>query len=249
MREIHALETLDEQHMEIYARTDADDAGKVTKPQEEEDLACFVRLLAEQIPAMEQYRAMDRFYLGYIIPQIGKEFDLLKFGKELCVNIEIKNNGKPETILRQLLRNRYYLRAIDCPCVLYSFAAADRKLYMLKEDTLQDGSWEELAEYICRIREYPESSPDLLFRPGRFLISPIYTPLRFLNGEYFLTTHQEAICNDILRGSGKHCCIEGKAGTGKTLLLYHLYQKLCAAGENGRNGVCMVTCRWQRRTG
>lgn len=33
----------------------------------------------------------SNYYLGYSIPQIGKEFDLLRFGTNYLVNIENKN--------------------------------------------------------------------------------------------------------------------------------------------------------------
>ena len=51
---------------------------------------------------------LDGFYLGFIIPQIGKEFDLLKVTGRNCLNIELKSVSVPEEqILEQLLKNRH----------------------------------------------------------------------------------------------------------------------------------------------
>lgn len=51
----------------------------------------------------------DNFYLNYSIPQIGKEFDLLRFGTQSVVDIEIKRSASIEKITKQLVRNEYYL--------------------------------------------------------------------------------------------------------------------------------------------
>lgn len=51
----------------------------------------------------------SNYYLGYSIPQIGKEFDLLRFGTNYLVNIEIKTKSSPEKILKQQVKNKYYL--------------------------------------------------------------------------------------------------------------------------------------------
>lgn len=54
--------------------------------------------------------SLDGFFLNYQIPQIGKEFDLLKFTEASCLNIEIKSRSVPvEDILNQLRKNKHYL--------------------------------------------------------------------------------------------------------------------------------------------
>lgn len=53
---------------------------------------------------------LDGFFYGYRIPQIGKEFDLLKFTETECLNIELKSQAVPlEQVLSQLKKNKYYL--------------------------------------------------------------------------------------------------------------------------------------------
>ena len=48
----------------------------------------------------------DGFFIGYSIPQIGKEFDLLRFGKDFLINIEIKSEitiaRKEQKVLEQM---------------------------------------------------------------------------------------------------------------------------------------------------
>ena len=69
----------------------------------------------ETLQAFTDYikTTLDGFYLGYSIPQIGKEFDLIQLGEidsnKYILNIELKSESSPEEIQKQLQRNRYYL--------------------------------------------------------------------------------------------------------------------------------------------
>ena len=57
---------------------------------------------------------LDGFFYGYRIPQIGKEFDLLKFTETECLNIELKSQTVSlEQILSQLKKNKYYLAHLE----------------------------------------------------------------------------------------------------------------------------------------
>ena len=49
------------------------------------DLVVCVKALQPSI------KVFDKFYVGYKIPQIGKEFDLLRFSEDSIINIEILN--------------------------------------------------------------------------------------------------------------------------------------------------------------
>ncbi|MEY5048905.1 MAG: hypothetical protein RLZZ175_2264, partial [Bacteroidota bacterium] len=58
------------------------------KPNELVDLSSFLT----QFPFIGQKNDIyDHFYLGYTIPQISKEFDMLRIGKNEIINIEIKS--------------------------------------------------------------------------------------------------------------------------------------------------------------
>ena len=47
--------------------------------------------------------SFDGFYVGYTIKQIGKEFDLLRFGSDNILNIEIKSELKQANKMQKLL--------------------------------------------------------------------------------------------------------------------------------------------------
>ncbi|PEN14132.1 hypothetical protein CN630_33170, partial [Bacillus wiedmannii] len=51
---------------------------------------------------------LDKFFIGYEIPQIGKEFDLLRIGTDTLINIELKSESTKQEIYTQLKKNRYY---------------------------------------------------------------------------------------------------------------------------------------------
>ena len=55
---------------------------------------------------------LSNFFVGYKIPQISKEFDLLRFGQKNIINIELKGDASVEKIKKQLSRNKYYLSFI-----------------------------------------------------------------------------------------------------------------------------------------
>ena len=50
------------------------------------------------------------------LPQLGREFDLLRVGGDCVINVELKSgNVTDETIQKQLLQNRYYLATLGKP--------------------------------------------------------------------------------------------------------------------------------------
>jgi hypothetical protein len=79
------------------------------RDEEINDLALLVKGLSEQTINKNIF---NHFHVGYKIPQIGKEFDLLRFGKDYIINIELKKTSTEEKILKQLKRNKYYLSFI-----------------------------------------------------------------------------------------------------------------------------------------
>ena len=48
---------------------------------------------------------VNNYYLGYSIPQIGKEFDLLRFGDNYIINIEIKTESSIDKIFTHQQQN------------------------------------------------------------------------------------------------------------------------------------------------
>ena len=76
------------------------------KIEEVEQISKFIKNLKIQ------NKYFCNFYLGYTIPQIGKEFDLLRFGKNYILNVEIKSILKMDDAKEQLIKNRYYLGSL-----------------------------------------------------------------------------------------------------------------------------------------
>lgn len=59
-------------------------------------------------------KSLEDWFYSFTIPQIGKEFDLLKIGKNYTINIELKSQEvSEEKIIKQLTQNRYYLSHIS----------------------------------------------------------------------------------------------------------------------------------------
>lgn len=174
------------------------------------------------------------FFFGYSIPQIGKEFDLLKISgsKDVILNIELKSEMKPEDELKkQLQMNRYYLSHITKNILSFSFVSDSKKCFQLNsEEKLFECTFSKIIDSINSIDEVYRDNLNSLFDPAKFLVSPINTPERFIEEEYFLTNHQADIRKQFVKTINKfkqnssHVIlgVTGRAGTGKTLLLYDI---------------------------
>jgi hypothetical protein len=196
--------------------------------------------------------ALDRFYVGYKIPQIGKEFDLLRFGRKYIINIELKNNCPEDKIKRQLIRNKYYLSFIGSKVYAFTFVSESQELQFLRDDEQLEKTKVDHLKALLANQEIDEAAvPDLLFNPSDYLVSPFNSSIKFLAGEYFLTHQQEDVKNQIIDSlklpqKAKFISIIGSAGTGKTLLTYDLAKHLidsnrtpliihCGQLNNGHN--------------
>lgn len=174
----------------------------------------------------------NKFYVGYKIPQIGKEFDLLRFGKEFIVNIELKKTSSEKKIQKQLCRNKYYLTSIGKPVFNFSFISDIKKLCFLNANN--EIQWVGFS-YLKQVLESQTidniDNIDKLFNPSVYLVSPFNSTDRFIAGEYFLTHQQEEIkdkvLNDVINTTqSRFFSITGSAGTGKTLLVYDIAKEM-----------------------
>lgn len=177
----------------------------------------------------------DGFYVGYHIPQIGKEFDLLRIGKEYLVNIEIKSAADPLKVKNQLKMNRYYLKFLK-KTFLYSYVVDTDSLYCLGDnDELFIASSSELIDKISCQQLYDIGNIDDLFKPSNYLVSPFNSTDKFITDEYFLTNQQFEIKEKVLallnNGNSLFIAITGTAGTGKTLLVYDIAKSLINANK------------------
>lgn len=189
------------------------------------------------------YKFYENYYLNYKIPQIDKEFDLLRIGTESIVNIELKSDFvSEEKILKQLKRNYYYLSFLEKVVHCYTFLidGDNNKLFYFdiqNDELLQITDQTHLLENLSHIDDVENSMIDSLFNPSNYLISPFNTTDKFLENQYFLTKQQETIKNEIIKAvvennQNKIFSISGTAGTGKTLLTYDIAKELRNSGKN-----------------
>lgn len=111
--------------------------------------------------------------------------------------------------------------------------ATQKKLYKYFKGELKEIETPNLLQEL-REFESEQRHPDTLFAPINYLISPFNDTQPFINEQYFLTNYQKQICKEILekihQKSHYIFSISGQAGTGKTLLTYHIAKKLMQQG-------------------
>ena len=206
------------------------------------ELGCMTSFIELFKTTHDSISLLDNFFVGYMIPQIGKEFDLLRFNKANVVNIELKSKASEDKILKQLKRNRYYLQFLDKEVSLFTYVQETEKLYMLDDkDNLISVSIGDLCkELINECDEFDDINK--LFNPSNYLISPFNSTKKFMEEEYFLTEHQEEIRTNIMKVVDKptteFIALTGAAGTGKTLLTYDIAKELRNKGKR----VLIVHC-------
>lgn len=198
------------------------------------DFVSSLQLGAKDTPEL-LLPALDEFYVGYKIPNIGKEFDLLRIESNRIINIEIKSqlpSGGFCLIEQQLRRNKYYLSFIRKQMILYTFVADSRAFYYYNTvlDCVTETDSKQVLGKLGGGEGDKSINIDTLFNPSQFLVSPFNNVNRFLAGEYFLTQQQEEIKQKILTSIAisDNCffALSGGPGTGKSLLLYDIAKAL-----------------------
>ncbi len=227
-------------YTEYYRAMSESEKAKGYHKEEIDSLRCLVdKLLA----AGAEPKLFEHYFYGYEIPQIGKEFDILKIGEDFLLNIELKSYMEPEKAKEQLIKNQFYLRHLsDREQSFVTFDAQNGKIFELTdEQTLCPISEADLIARMERITDACEEGIEKLFSVSQYLVSPLNTADRFLRGEYFLSLQQQEIKEAILRnidgGTERYYAISGAAGTGKTLLLYDIAKTLAERGK-----VCVIHC-------
>lgn len=193
----------------------------------------------ELLKANNNISIVNRYYLGYSIPQIGKEFDLLRFGNNYIINIEIKTESSIEKILKQQQKNKYYLSFLDKPLHIYTFISNENKLYKLvirnNGDEIEEITFNELCNILMSQEVVTFNNIDDLFNPSDYLVSPFNSPEKFMSEGYFLTVQQEQIYKEIQTKlsdtATNFIALTGGAGTGKTLLTYHIAKETIQRGK------------------
>lgn len=174
--------------------------------------------------------AFNHYTVSYTINQIPNEFDLLRFGENYIINIELKSNlreskykeisKKPDKqnlseeekakivddyimqkIRKQMEKNELYLKALGKPYRIYEFVN-EVGLYEYIADTKQiiEIDFSLLVDTIKNQNVLKNINPDVIFKPSNYLISPFNKTGQFINGEYFLTDQQSNVKKSIVDG-------------------------------------------------
>lgn len=207
---------------------------------ERASLASFVSCASSAGASLKDF---DSFYYSYSIPQIGKEFDLLKITQDCVLNIELKSQEiEFDRIQTQLIRNKHYLRHLGGQIYSFTYTASTNEIYRLNDsEVLEFSDMDALLSVLQQLSGIYVSDISQLFRASEFLVSPLNTPQKFIANQYFLTKQQEEFRQTIFRfmhqSASQHYEITGLAGTGKTLLLYDIVKECSKSGY-----CCVVHC-------
>lgn len=210
------------------------------KKNELQDLDFFVKDLQKY---SSDVNVLDSYFFGYTIPQISKEFDLLRFGTDCIVNIELKSSNTGAKIYKQIIRNQYYLGFLGKIVYVFTYVSDEKKLYTLDENqTLVPVDFKLLLSILSHQIVIEVPNIDNLFNPSNYLVSPFNSTDEFVNSKYFLTDHQEEIkkkcINEINKKGISFLSIIGKAGTGKTLLTFDIAKEYISS----KHKVLVIHC-------
>ena len=231
----------DERLFNIMEKHEASDHDNhITRIHEIESLCILADALAERGITVKD---ADGFYFGFVIPLIGKEFDLLKVTNRYCLNIELKSQDVGEEhILAQLRKNLHYLTLLGRELMLFTVVTDTLACYRLSDDgELEETDISEIAKAVRKCSAAYHGRIEKLFRASEYLISPEEDPERFLQGQYFLSPAQDYVKSQLLRdiSNTSYCAffhIFGRPCTGKTLLVYDLAKHLSGSGRT------LITC-------
>lgn len=168
---------------------------------------------------------LSNFINGFNIPQINNEFDLLRFGKQYDINIELKKINTGKKIIKQLNKQKHYLSIRDKELWQFCYVKDENQLYETDGEELFKSSFQKLINLLYQ-QKIELVDPEKLFEPAKFLISPFNTPDKFMNSNYFLNSYQDDIKRDIILSKEKYHVVTGIAGSVKTLLVYDIAKQL-----------------------
>ncbi len=223
-----------------------DDYGIEIKDNELDTLESFLQTIDKHNNLLS-LKYFNGFYLGYKIPQIGKELDLIRISKSIILNIEYKREiSNIDKVKNQIIKNHYYLKFLNKSIYSYVYIKEKDKLYKIDENNnFITSDFNELI-YILQKQIDDEGNSifeenlNYLFQPSNYLVSPFNKTSEFVNGLYFLTQEQDKVKNAIFKilNNEKYFLIEGNAGSGKSLLIYDIAKEI----RNNSKKVGIIHC-------
>ncbi len=186
--------------------------------------------------------AFKHVYVGYDVPQISKEFDLLLVSSDRrIINIELKSDADyPEDKVRkQLVSNHYYLSQITPDVQLYTYNSDANRLYTLtptgdlEHMTLTHDTTLTQSPFFQAVMGFKSVGfPNLavVLQPESYTVSPFTQLSFFLKGQYRLMQPQQALKVQLLAttSSGIYA-VKTATSVGKTLMIYDVVQTLRAS--------------------
>ncbi|RIN27740.1 ATP-binding protein [Staphylococcus succinus] len=175
------------------------------------------------------YSETEGFFISYNVPHIGHEIDMLKVNDDSILNIELKRELNKDDGLEKMNKqqnyNYFYLKTLNKKVHIITFVSKSKEFYYYNQENQTSIKVE--RDFVKNIFidfsiKNHHLDIDHLFEPSKFLISPFNDTDRFLEGDYYLTDQQNTFKKDILRKNKDISIIEGRAGTGKSLLLYDI---------------------------
>lgn len=204
------------------------------------EVATLEKLCMLISPQSEYSKLLDGYFVGFSIPQIANEFDLLRFGTDCIVNIEMKSQlpakGNTETIHTQMKKQYYYLKFLGKSLRVFTYIEDDGfYYYRSKLDRVERIDTSVVIGVLENQSVDFDTDLNKVFRPSNYLVSPFNKVECFIKGEYFLTTDQTKKKREILEGIDENkylfFCICAEAGTGKTLLTYDISKTYQQRGD------------------
>lgn len=198
------------------------------------EVVCLKKLITSLKAHGLSSSQLSDFYSGYTIPQISKEFDLLRFGENYNINIELKSSKDEQDIFKQLQQNKYYLGHLEQDTIFITYISSKNIFFELKHEVLIPISCHDVANYIVKQKIKKITDINDLFNIKDFLVCPISSNnYGFISGKYFLTPHQTELKRRITLSKPieKFFKIIGNPGTGKTLLSYDIAKEFINNGK------------------
>lgn len=166
---------------------------------------------------------------------------------DFILNIEIKSEiktaEKAKKILKQMRENYYYLKFLGLPIMIFTYVENDGIYqYNIDSNSVEKTTYDCISKIIKKQSIDYSIDPDKKFVPSNYLISPFNSTDRFIGGEYFLTSAQQKIKDEIKSELKSNpfmfFCISANAGTGKTLLTYDIAKEYLTYGKK----VLLIHC-------
>ncbi len=190
----------------------------------------------EVLKHYNEINVFSDYLYDYSIPQISKQFDILKVARDFIINIELKETSTEEKIKKQLKENSYYLRSTGREIMTFTYEKSSNSIYhyIAEEERLDVIDFNGFVEWLeeKRINYLEEEDINELFNPKQYLVSVFNNTKKFLRNEYFLNDLQQRFKAEFEGSDKLFKAIKGEAGTGKTLLLYDIAKDYMDRGDS-----------------